>query len=314
MATPLDPRIPRTLLQAVTVVSVSLAATAVLPAVAVAQFPGGALGRTDIHTLQFRQITLGEVTSFMQSWERSWKEPDLLSPRDHYTRDAALLQPGGAFIVGRDSVRNFVRQFDGITAEARAVLLDFDASDGISYFYGPFSFVARDAAQGEVSGRKVTILVREGRDWRIRAQFFAAVDSSFRLAAGTMFPPPFEFSRPTSDEQSAYGFAMLLMQALRQQWSTGEGGGGRGLASSDLLLQLPGEPTPLQGAAAVRALESQRGILYTGIADFHHAGRISYVMGAYHLQRADQPGRAGRYMAVLMRYDGVWLLRSLIFT
>lgn len=284
------------------------------PAGASAQFPGGALTSSDIHSVQFRQSMLGEVTSFMKSWEQSWWSATTLPSHGHYTRDAALLQPDGAFVLGRDAVRTFARDFGAVTAEARTALLDFDASEGIGYFYGPFGFMPRHGEAGEIMGRQVAIVVRDGRDWRIRAQFFATTDTGYVHAAGTMYPAPFEFASANPDAQAAYGFVTLLMQSLRQQWSTGDAGGARSIASDDILVQLPGDLTPLRGRDALAALESRRGTLHTGVADFHQRGRMSYLMGPYYLQQAAAPDRAGRYMAVFMSYDGIWLLRSLVFT
>ena len=84
----------------------------------------------------------------------------------------SLVTTGGGLIFGGD-VNGRFRALLQETGEVQAAYSDFDASGRMGFISGMMHFQMQDARSTRtVTGIHLTVLIRRGRDWRIRTQLF----------------------------------------------------------------------------------------------------------------------------------------------
>jgi ketosteroid isomerase-like protein len=116
---------------------------------------------------------LRDYTGVINQWRETLDAGDGRSAAAHYAVGAILMVPGTPAIQGRDSIQAYLDRTAPAILEIRTGLTDFVASDHLAYATGPLMLTYREGATGPVhtvTGQHVTVLVREGRRWRIRSQ------------------------------------------------------------------------------------------------------------------------------------------------
>jgi len=130
---------------------------------------------TDWSTAQneYRLTVLREYHVLISGWYSALNDGDAAVAAASYTDSALLLVSGHDAVQGRDSIAAFLGEFTRGVQEIRTGLTDFLASDRLAYATGPMIFTVRTAGSGaarSITGQHVTVLVREGRRWRIHSQ------------------------------------------------------------------------------------------------------------------------------------------------
>jgi uncharacterized protein (TIGR02246 family) len=152
------------------------AMTAWAPAMVQAQVVPGAPGVDwDRERHEYTAEVLRAYTALMAEWREAWHRGDARSTAELYSSHAILLVADSLPLEGRVTIENYLRNVLPRTVEIRTGLSDFVASERLAYALGPFYFDVKsgDGASRQVlTGTVVTVLVREGRRWRIRSQIF----------------------------------------------------------------------------------------------------------------------------------------------
>src|SRR5687768_13707054 len=120
-------------------------AIAIRSAVAVGQdLPGGRGVDVDLQRAQFNALMIKTVREFNTAWQNAWPvSANGSRPADHYNSEATLLQPGGGLISGQPAIRAFTDSLRAQIRDATLALMDYDASEGIAYYYGSFQMSPR---------------------------------------------------------------------------------------------------------------------------------------------------------------------------
>lgn len=150
----------------------TLALGAMLPTTSSAQIVPGA-PQTDWERTrhEYTAEVLRSYNDVMAKWRVAWMEGDVDAVMDLYDEGAILMVDDSVPFEGRAAIERFVRSVAPGTRELRTGLSDFVASERLAYSLGPIYIeVAKGAAVRSYSGNAVTILVREGRRWKIRSQ------------------------------------------------------------------------------------------------------------------------------------------------
>jgi ketosteroid isomerase-like protein len=122
---------------------------------------------------EYRLNVLRDYSALIGSWHSALSGGDLAVAAATYTDRAQLLVSGHQAVQGRDSIAAFLTEFTRPLADIRTGLTDFLASDRLAYATGPMILSLRAPGSGAVrtvTGQHVTVLLREGRRWRIRSQ------------------------------------------------------------------------------------------------------------------------------------------------
>jgi CubicO group peptidase (beta-lactamase class C family)/ketosteroid isomerase-like protein len=298
-------------------------AVAVLLAVtpAAAQNPGGLPGGrgvdTDVQRAQFTGVMLGVVRAQIGEWMDLWQaaSPELLAR--HYTSTATLVPPGGRPVQGPEELAGFAAVSMATISDAGLTITDFDASEGIAYMYGAYSFTPRRAGELLATGHHVTLLQREGRAWRMRAQLYRPDGNR------TPFPTNGSGAAASALAAAAPGAtpmqhdAMLTLASLRTAWSNGDVKAAASLFAPDALLHLPSSADAARGEMLVAELAEAIGssrALHTALIDFGQAERLSFLIGRYYLEPRDGRAQDGSFILVLAGQAGRRRIRSLVFT
>ena len=103
--------------------------------------------------------------------------------------------PGRPALQGRDTIAAWLGEFGAAVIEIRTGVTEFLASDRLAYATGAMVFSARDLRDPRVvhsfTGQHVTLLLREGRTWRIHSQVLAyrRQDEASRRGGGPVSGP-----------------------------------------------------------------------------------------------------------------------------
>jgi ketosteroid isomerase-like protein len=122
---------------------------------------------------EFRLAVLREYNTLISSWHDALNADDAAALATDYTATAMLLVSGRAAVQGRDSIADLLGSFAQELIEIRTGVADFLASDRLAFATGPMLCRFKVAASGgerTVTGHHVTVLLREGRRWRIHSQ------------------------------------------------------------------------------------------------------------------------------------------------
>ena len=123
---------------------------------------------------EFTAEVLKAYDRTITEWRNAWQKGDVAAVADFYLDDALLFVGDTIPLQGKT---NFIKQLQRMvpqTVELRTGLSDFVASDRLAYALGPFYWEIKESAGATttrvVTGTVVTIMVRDGRRWKIRSQ------------------------------------------------------------------------------------------------------------------------------------------------
>jgi CubicO group peptidase (beta-lactamase class C family)/ketosteroid isomerase-like protein len=280
------------------------------------QMPGGRGVDTDLQRAQFTSVMLGVVRAQISEWMDVWQSGSVDQLARRYSPTATIVPPGGRPVQGPDEIAEFSAASMALASDAALSITDFDASEGIAYMYGPYTFAPRHAGEQHATGHHVTLLQRDGRTWRIRAQLYRhdGAPSFFPTGGPLPVPAAMAAAAPAAPIQND---AMITLAALRNAWSNGDVRGALALFTHDALLQLPTSSAAARGellhAELAEAMGSFRA-LHTVLVDFGQAERISFLVGRYYLEPRSGRAQDGTFIVVLARQQGGRSIRSLVFT
>jgi ketosteroid isomerase-like protein len=145
-----------------------------LPAAGHAQHvPGAPTTNWEREHAEYNLKVLRSYNALVVSWRDALVGGDPGRAATEYSAEARLLVSGYPELTGRDSIRAFLdRQRDSLV-DIRTSLAEFLASDRLAFASGPLVITWREGSAGGLRtlvGNHVTVLVREGRQWRIRSQ------------------------------------------------------------------------------------------------------------------------------------------------
>ncbi len=159
--------------------SAVLAAVAVCPAPLPAQTsspgaPGGDGRGAGAFLAEYYADVITNMGDAMAEWRTAWREDDLEKTVDAYWEEAQILFPERPPIIGQFAIEEFYGELLPAVGEVQTSMIDFDASGRMAFVSGPFFYdVHRATGTPErVEGTHVTVLLRKGRDWKIRSQIF----------------------------------------------------------------------------------------------------------------------------------------------
>lgn len=164
--------------------SLILSAILVLCAVGTADaqlVPGAPVTDWDRARADFTITVLREYNTVINNWRENLGAGDAAGAAAHYTEGGILLVSGAEVVQGRTAIEGFLETMTGRLVEIRTGLTDFVASDQLAYATGPTLYTYRDGTSGtvrSVTGNHLTVLVREGRRWRIRSQVLKFEDAT----------------------------------------------------------------------------------------------------------------------------------------
>lgn len=151
-----------------------LAGLMLAPAMLQAQVVPGA-PVTDWHRerQEFTADVLRAYDRMITEWRQAWQKGDVAAVSQFYLDDALLFVGDSLPLHGKTKFTPQLERMVPLTVELRTGLSDFVASDRLAYALGPFYWEVRESAGATsrvITGTHVTILVREGRRWKIRSQ------------------------------------------------------------------------------------------------------------------------------------------------
>jgi len=135
--------------------------------------PGGSPTDWTREREEYTVDVLRAYNQLMTEWRNAWEHGDAKTVSSFYTDGAILFLPESEPIQGKELIGAFFEK-SLPPVEIRTGLSDFVASDRLVYALGPYWSQIRDSS-GQVravTGTCVTILVREGKRWKIRSQIF----------------------------------------------------------------------------------------------------------------------------------------------
>lgn len=149
-----------------------LALGAMLPATSSAQVvPGAPQPDWERARHEYTAEVLRSYNDVMGKWRAAWLAGDVAAVMDLYDDRAILMVDDSVPREGRAVIEVYVRSILPNTRELRTGLSDFVASERLAYSLGPIYIEMTDGtAVRAYSGSAVTILVRDGRRWKIRSQ------------------------------------------------------------------------------------------------------------------------------------------------
>jgi hypothetical protein len=290
------------------------------PALATSQLvPGGRALDVDLQRAQFNQVMIKAMRELTAAWQDGW--PPAGGPNrivEHYAEEATLLQLGGALVSGSAAVRAVT---DSLRTRIREVALgytDFEASEGIAYFYGVFTMQPRTPTAAEINGHHFTILKRGRNGLRIRMQTLHGTgDAALPQLPATHPGGPLTVDAMANNGTLArYRNANDLINGLHLAWARADSSALLNLFHGDALIQLPGQAAGSKGTQAFRDLlefKTRSRALHFLTLDFDGAGRISALLGRYVVELPGEKTIEG-YFALVLTGDGIdWRIRSLLF-
>jgi len=317
------------------VVTLTLALTA-LPATRLAglaqEIPGADTEAAGHRKAEYLAYVVANVDTLMTDWRSAWNSKNPGGMAALYADDALLIPNGGAPIVGREPVRRHYEAALQLAGDIGVSLGDIGVGEEIAYQFGDYRFVyTSDDVATQVFGRHVTIPMRYGRDWRIRAQLLLPAPESQRPAsvaaeAANLEPLTPDRLGPRTGQtgggrrsflRRAFTATSAVLAAWRESWRRDNLPEAIEAFAEEGVLILPGEE-PRFGRAAIRSRLSDLlpaiGALHTTILDFDASGGLSYAYGRYFCQcRRDHGGDVlGHYLSVLTTEGSEWHIRALV--
>lgn len=154
---------------------IALSATLLATPAAAQVIPGAPTVNWDRDRNEYNTEVLKAYNDVMQAWRDAWQGEDAKAMAALYSDRAHLILPDAELIQGRDSIQSELAKALPGVVEVRTGLSEFMASDRTAYALGPFWYRIRDGENTRtLIGTYVTILIREGRTWKIRTQMFTS--------------------------------------------------------------------------------------------------------------------------------------------
>jgi uncharacterized protein (TIGR02246 family) len=123
---------------------------------------------------EYRVEVLKAYNDLMTEWRHAWEGADARRAADFYAETAVLVVPDSAPIQGKQRIQEYFVNALPKVLEIRTGLSDFVASDRLAYALSPVWYREKNTSGAEraFTGTCMTVLVREGRRWKIRSQIF----------------------------------------------------------------------------------------------------------------------------------------------
>lgn len=135
--------------------------------------PGGDGYSAAAARAEFYADVLEHTNEVLSKWRQAWADDDLDAVLELYTEDALFIFTNDAPVQGREAIREKLVTLLETTGEVQAAFTDFDASGRMGLISGLLTFQMQDARRSRtVGGLHMTVLIRQGRDWKIRSQLF----------------------------------------------------------------------------------------------------------------------------------------------
>lgn len=281
---------------------------------------------------EYLAYVIANVDTLMTGWRSAWSSGDDEGIANLYAENALLIPNGGAPIVGRESIRRHYERSLQSAGDIGVSLGDIGAGEEMAYQFGDYRFVDTSGdAVAQVFGRHVTIPMRYGRDWRIRAQLLLPASGSrrpisFAPAAADLTPLDLNRLGPSAGRtggrrshyrRRAFTATSAVLAKWRDSWHRDDLAEALESFSEETLLVLPGEE-PRFGLTSIRRRLSDLlpaiGALHTTILDFEASGGMSFAYGRYFCEcRRDHGGDVlGHYLSVLTADGSDWRIRTLV--
>jgi uncharacterized protein (TIGR02246 family) len=125
---------------------------------------------------EYRAEILKAYNELIDDWRSAWERGDARATAEFYSDRGLLVVGDSESLEGRAAIKRYLEGVAPRTLEIRTGLRDFVTSERLAYARGTFYLEvrARDGVNNQVlTGTAVTVLVREGRRWRIRSQVFS---------------------------------------------------------------------------------------------------------------------------------------------
>lgn len=125
---------------------------------------------------EYRAEILKAYNELIDDWRAAWERGDAKATTDFYSERGLLIVGDSASLEGRTAIKRYLEDVAPRTLEIRIGLRDFVTSERLAYARGTFYLELRVPAgmnKHVLTGTAVTVLVREGRRWRIRSQIFS---------------------------------------------------------------------------------------------------------------------------------------------
>jgi uncharacterized protein (TIGR02246 family) len=318
---------------AVALLTLSLAALPVTRLAGLAQEIPGADSETGAHLkAEHLAYVIANVDTLMADWRSAWSSKNAPGMAALYAEAALVIPSGGAPIVGREAIRRYYEEALRPAGEIGVSVRDVGVGEEIAYLFGDYRFVdISDNAAVQVFGRHVTIAMRYGRDWRIRAQLLLPAPESPRpalvgAAAANLEPLNPDRLGPRTGRTARLRVSFLkraftatnaVLAMWRESWRRDDLAEAVEAFSEEGLLILPGG-APMSGRAEIRSRLSDLlpaiGTLHSTILDFDASGGMSYAYGRYFCEcRRDHGGDVlGHYLSVLTAEGWEWRMRALV--
>jgi ketosteroid isomerase-like protein len=137
--------------------------------------PGAPAIDWDRERSEYSVEVLRSYNDLVRNWRSAWEKRDARAAAEFYSDGAYLMMADSALIQGKEAIQAYLGGKLPEIVEIRTGLSDFVASERLAYALGPFFYQYRRGGDGilqDVSGTIITVLVREGRRWKIRSQLF----------------------------------------------------------------------------------------------------------------------------------------------
>ena len=136
--------------------------------------PGGDGRGAGAFLAEYYADVITEMGEAMTEWRAAWRADDLEETVNSYWEEAQVLFPERPPIIGHSAITAFYAELLPKVGEVQTSMIDFDASGRMAFVSGPFFYEvpSRNGSPDRIEGTHVTVLLRKGRDWRIRSQIF----------------------------------------------------------------------------------------------------------------------------------------------
>jgi len=291
--------------------------------------PGGDGRGAGAFLAEYYADVIINMTDAMATWRLSWRQGDLDGTIDSYWDNAQIFFPGRSPIIDKAAVERFYAGLLPSVGEMQTSMIDFDASGRMAFVSGPFYYEVPGAGDADrVEGSHVTVLVRRGRDWRIRTQIFVADEPVADVAT----PLPQAVSTSTyRDRASGSSFLAdyyadvvtntgFTIDDWHVAWRNDDVEGAVNAYWEEAQILFPGR-LPIIGRSAMQEFYAELlpevGRVHTGMLDFDASGRMAFLSGPFFyevLRASGTPERVeGTHMTIFVRKGRNWRIRSQIF-
>ena len=136
--------------------------------------PGAPATDWERESAEYRVEVLKAYNEVMTDWRHAWESADARRAADFYAQAAVLVVSDSTLIQGKQRIQEYFVSALPRVIEIRTGLSDFVASDRLAYALSPVWYREKTVSGEEraYTGTCVTVLVREGRRWKIRSQIF----------------------------------------------------------------------------------------------------------------------------------------------